>query len=82
MIDYFISLFTKPMYLWTFFDSLAVFGLFVGLFIIFLGIYITTTSICKAKRKKKFRDCDNKMCNSASPANCLNCKEYKKKVEK
>lgn len=84
MIKYFIDLFTKPNYQWTFLDSLAMFGLIIAVLIIIGAIWFTILLILESIKKHKYHTCEISFYGEPcwSHRNCLRCREYKKESKK
>lgn len=84
MFNYFKELFTKPKYLWTSLDDLALAGLVIGILIIIFGIWILCYYICGVIAEKKQSKCVNRKLDGfdsykCQKKQCMFCKDYKSK---
>lgn len=81
MINYFIDLFNKPTYQWSFLDGLAMAGLLIGIAVIigviWFGIWFIIELIKERKYKTCVQWCLGQIC--WHHKDCLNCYYYKKK---
>lgn len=82
MIEYFKNIFNKPKVLWTFTDELALFGLFMGIAIICIFIYVSIYWIVVSAREHKYYTCATKNCTRIGSNGCRGCKKYTKKSKK
>lgn len=84
MIKYFIELFTKPNYQWTFLDSLAFSGLIISVFFIIGIIWFIIWFILESIKEHKYHTCEKSF--KGQPCwhhqDCLRCSEYKKESKK
>lgn len=84
MIKYFIDLFTKPLYKWSFLDDLALIGLIILIAIIIGIIWFIIWFILDIVKKHKYKNCEKYF--HGMPCyhhqDCLNCPCYKNKNKK
>lgn len=81
MIDYFIDLFTKPAYRWSFLDGLAMAGLLIGIAIIVFAIWFGIWFVRELIKERKYKTCEQWCLGNHCwhHQDCLNCCYYKKK---
>lgn len=84
MFNYFKELFTKPKYLWTSLDDLALAGLVIGVLIIIFGVWTLCFWICATISEKKQLKCINRKLDGfdsykCKKQKCMFCKNYKSK---
>lgn len=86
MIDYYIDLFTKPKYLWSSIDELALIGLILAFLIIIFSIWFLVYWICLSICDKKHSRCVNMKLSGFDSYRCQNkkcmcCEKYKTKED-
>ena len=84
MINYFKDLFTKPKYLWTSLDELALAGLIIGALIIVFSIWCLCYWICAKISDKRHSKCINMKLDGfgsydCQKRHCISCKKYQSK---